>query len=140
MLLGASKLTVGRYGCTTTSLAMLSDYFKCYMSPKDIASHKDWYTKGANAGLVIWQALSFPKMAFLKREYGENDNAIQQAINDPNKAVILEVADSSHWVVAIKYSPLWKDYLIADPWTGTKVWAKSKYRNITGAAYFGKKF
>jgi len=143
--LGASKLTVGRYGCTTTCVSMLSDYFKCYMSPKEMAAHKDWYTKGTNGGLIIWQNLVFAHMGFIRREYGEHMSEIVKAIENPSLAVTLQVNDGQHWVAALRLPNLVErlahkgDVLVLDPWTGAKVWAKQKYKNITGAAYFGKK-
>ncbi len=49
--LGSSSLTMGRFGCTTTCLSMLSDYFRGYISPIQIAHNANNYTKD---GLVVW--------------------------------------------------------------------------------------
>ena len=113
---------------------MLSDYFNCFRSPLEIASNANNYTKD---GLIIWKNLNFDKMKFEWREYGRNDAKIKAALLDPSQAVILEVNDKSHWVVA--YSARWikpNDYWIIDPWTGKRCTLLSRYRNITGAAYF----
>jgi hypothetical protein len=136
--LGSSPLTIGRYGCTTTCISMLSDYFKCYKNPKEIAHNVANYTKD---GLIVWVNLKFDRMKFVRREYGRNDAKIDQALKNPNQAVILEVNNRSHWVVALRktWFGLGSDYLILDPWTGRKEYALKKYHNITGSAFFAKK-
>lgn len=135
--LGASNLTLGRWGCTTTAISMLSDYFNCFRSPLEIASNANNYTKD---GLIIWKNLNFDKMKFEWREYGRNDAKIKAALLNPNEAVILQVNDMAHWIVA--YSSRWVksgDYVIIDPWTGRKCTLLKNYHNITGAAYFSRK-
>lgn len=135
--LGASTLTVGRFGCTTTCLSMLSDYFKCYLTPKQIAHNSNNYTSD---GLIIWTHLNFEKMKFDWRGYNENKGQINEYLKDPKKAVILQVNNKQHWVVALRRSLVYKDdYVCFDPWTGKKCLAKRSYQNITGAAYFSKK-
>lgn len=135
--LGASQITVGRYGCTTTCISMLSDYFGCYKSPLELAHNANNYTKD---GLVLWQNFKFEKMKFDLREYGRNDAHILAALKDPNRAVILQVNDGAHWVVAYSTRVLRRgDYIIVDPWDGKKKSLLSAYKNITGAAYFSKK-
>ena len=134
--LGQSQLTLGRWGCTTTSMSMLTDYFGGYVDPPTLAHNVHNYTLD---GLVNWKALSFPTMRFEKREYGENMVGIQNAIRDPRKAVILQVNQGAHWVVAIRKALIGSDILIADPWDGTKCWAKKRYHDISGAAYFSRK-
>ena len=135
--LGASKLTVGRYGCTTTCISMLSDYFGSFRSPKDLAAVKSHYTKD---GLVLWPNMKFDKMQFIRREHGEPSlGSMMNTLNNPKTAVILQVNNGQHWVVALRKSRTSNDYLVLDPWTGTKVWAKAAYHNITGAAFFAAK-
>ena len=41
--LGESNLTINRWGCTTTALSMLSDYFQSYFK---------WYEKGCDSAYV----------------------------------------------------------------------------------------
>lgn len=134
--LGASTLTVGRWGCTTTCISMLSDYFGCYKSPVDISHNVNNYTKD---GLVIWKNLQFTKMKFDRREYGENAANILDALKDPNKAVILQVNHGAHWVVGLRKTLLGSDWVILDPWDGKKKNCKAAYFNVTGAAYFSRK-
>lgn len=127
-----SSLTIGRYGCTTTCISMLSDYFGDFYSPASVAQKKLQYTI---AGLIIWTSIAFEKFRFGRRTYGWNTAEIDASIKDPNKAVILEVANGSHWVVAIRKVPFSKHYFIVDPWDG-KVKTTLSYKNITGAAHF----
>lgn len=136
--LGASQLTVGRYGCTTTCISMLSDYFGGFVRPDEIAKRAENYTKD---GLVLWTKLELRKMRFEWREYQRNDAKIREALKDPNRAVILQVDDGAHWVVALRRTMLGlgNDYVCLDPWTGKKCDVLKTYRNITGAAFFNRK-
>lgn len=129
--LGLSSLTVGRYGCTTTCISMLSDYFGSYASPKIIAAHANYYTAD---GLVLWKNLQFKAFNFVERLFGFNESRIDASLKDPKTAVILEV-DNSHWVVAIGKVPFTHIYRIADPWDG-KTKFSTAYRRISGSAHF----
>lgn len=131
--LGASTLTIGRFGCTTTCVSMLSDYFGCFKSPPEIAHNVSNYTPD---GLIVWSRLTFARMQFVRRDYAEDKLAILDAIKDQNKAVMLQVNNGAHWVVALKRSLFGNDWIVADPWTGKKCGAKAAYHNVTGAAYF----
>lgn len=133
--LGQSKLTVGRYGCTTTCISMLSDYFKSFIDPGKLATATLKYTKD---GLIIWQSVdNIPHMKFEARMYGQKDAEIMASLKDPKKAVILQVNNGQHWVVALRRS-IWnkKDYTVLDPWTGKQCGALKIYHNITGSAHF----
>lgn len=112
---------------------MLSDYFKCFVSPKELAHNVHNYTKD---GLVVWKALSFKNFKFILRDHLEHATAIQTYMKDVDKAVMLEVNYGQHWVVAIRKTLFGNDYVVADPWTGKKCLAKATYHNVTGAAYF----
>ena len=133
--LGSSSLTLGRFGCTTTSVSMLTDYFGEWMTPKQMAHDVNWYTKD---GLILWKNLHFKNMKFDRREYGRNDYDIQAALKDPDRAVILEGNNHSQWVTALRKTLIGKSYVVADPWLGTKVDVLKVYKNITGAAYFSR--
>lgn len=133
--LGKSRLSVGRFGCVTTCISMLSDYFKSFFAPDTLATKTLSYTKD---GLIIWQSVdNIPHMKFEKRLYGQNDAEILASLKDRKKAVILQVNNGQHWVVALRRS-LWdkKDYIILDPWTGKQCSALKTYHNITGSAHF----
>lgn len=134
--LGQTSLTIGRYGCTTVCLSMLSDYFGGFQVPIKIAHNVNFYTP---EGFIKWLNLTFLSMKFERREYGENATNIQFALKDPDRAVILLVNDGQHWVVGMRKSLLGNDWIVADPWTGKKCAAKGVYHNVTGAAYFVRK-
>lgn len=132
--LGASSLTVGRYGCTTTCISMLSDYFGCYRNPGDLAKNAANYTPD---GLVNWSKLKFQFFSFKERVFGEQKPRILAAMKDPAQAVILQV-DGFHWVVGISKALLRDDWVIIDPWDGKKKNLKSSYKAVTGAAFFSR--
>lgn len=128
--LGQSTLTVGRFGCTLTSICDLSTYFGDNFNPLE-GVKKIQFTKD---GLILWNSCKFGHFAFERREYGRNDANIDKALKDPNGAVILNVANGSHWVVATGHSGTL--YKIFDPWLGDASTMKRYNNNITGAAYF----
>lgn len=131
--LGKTRFTIGRYGCTTTCISMLSDYFQCYQAPDAIAKQ---YVKYTMDGLIMWETLKLAHMAMELRIRSRDDQAIQQSLKDPSKAVILNVNNGAHWVVALSKDILSKDYWVLDPWDGKKKLACKTYRNITGSAHF----
>lgn len=138
--IGTTPFTIGKLGCTITCCSMLSDYFKGYLMPSTIAAHAEWFVEqGKEIGKIIWAALDFPTMRYAGRVYHRDDNAIKFALKDPDRAVMLEVADGSHWVVALRPTLFGNSYIVADPWTGTDVDVIKKYRNITGMAFFRRK-
>ncbi len=134
--LGNSRFTIGRYGCTTTAISMLSDYFKCFQSPDAIAKT---YAKYTLDGLIIWDSISLSRMAFETRIRARDDKSIQQSLKDPNRAVILNVNNGNHWVAAVSKVLLGNDYWVFDPWLGKKVKACATYKNIVGSTSFKTK-
>lgn len=136
--LGASNIDLYHYGCTTTCISMLSDYFGGRIFPDAIARTVSNYTPD---GLILWTKLQFAKMKFDWRGYGRDDKKIQEYLKDPNKAVILQVNDGKHWVVATRRTPPGpgSGHICVDPRTGKQCDVLKVYKNITGAAYFSKK-
>lgn len=134
--LGASTLTIAGWGCTTSSVAMIATYFGEAITPPMLAHNVHNYTKD---GLILWKNLSFKKMKFDYRYYTDDRKVIDAALKDPNKAVILQVNNGAHWVVAMRKTLLGNDYVILDPWTGKKSTAIGQYHNITGCAVFSRK-
>lgn len=131
--IGSSNLTIGRWGCTLTSIAMLSSYFGCPQTPLEIAHNAANFNK---EGLVVWKNLNFPCFQFVFRGYNESVSRIKDAMEDPDKAVLLQVNYGQHWVVGIRPKFFGRSYIVADPWDGKKVDVLAKYHNIMGAAYF----
>lgn len=126
-----SKLTLGRYGCTTTCIAMAGSYFGETLTPANVCD-KIKYTKD---GLILWDSCTFKRFKFYFREYGRKDVNIKNALLDRDLIVLLQVANGSHWVLATGYNSVNKVYKIADPWDGGRTTTK-RYGNITGASYF----
>lgn len=134
--LGKSKLTIGRYGCTTTAICMGLSAFGITLTPDVIAADPKSYTSD---GLILWQNLKLPQGWRLRARIQErNDNAIQASLKSSNEFVLLQVSDGAHWVLALNKTLLKNDYNIADPWFGDKRTACGAYRNITGSAHFIK--
>lgn len=148
--LGGTSYLMGRWGCTTCCVSMVGDWFGEYIAPEQLASHANLYNKD---GRIIWSQLNviFKHMEWVWRQYGASGPGfisaisaatyakIDAAIKDPNTAVILEVNNGSHWVVAARKTAWGNDYVVIDPLTGGKVYAKQRYHNITGAAFFKRK-
>ena len=99
--LGASSLSIGDYGCTSSMLAEINNRFGANATPADVAAHKEWYT---SAGLILWPKLDLKFAIFedMGRVYGFNEARVLEALNDPNnKAVGLEVnipKAGKHWL------------------------------------------
>lgn len=132
--IGQSNSILGKVGCTTTCLSMLSDYFGCYKSPAEIAHNVANYV----GDLVNWKALNFECMQG-QRLYGRSDVTIQNAINDPNKAIMLNVNSGAHWVAALRKTLFGNSYIVADPWTGKECDVIKTYHDIVGGAVFNRK-
>jgi len=133
--LGSSKLTMGRYGCLVTCLAMLTTYFKPDHTPGDILPQ----LRFTSNGLLYWNSAVFENFVFYQRVRVRQDAVIKEHLRDPNLAVVLEVANSSHWVVATNWQTYPASIGIADPWLGDRA-SMLRYNNdITGAAYFSRR-
>lgn len=137
--IGKTALTVGRWGCTLTSLSMLSSFYGCFKTPAELAKTLGLFTPG---GLLIWgmvEKVFGGKIKFVYR-YGQgdkvvrNDKAIRDSIlGSPKTSVILEVANHSHWVVAV--GVYGNDYMCVDPIDGQKKLVLKTFGNITGSAH-----
>lgn len=134
--LGKSSLTVGRWGCTTTCVSMLSDYFGQYVSPEKLAAKKELFTAD---GRIIWLRIkdTFTKFRFVYRYYTytkANSHILFDAISDPKKASLVTVDSDSHWLVPTRKSG--SDIIAADPWTGKDENLLKKYGRISGFVVF----
>lgn len=130
--IGNTQLTLKRVGCLITCVADLSTYFGDLFDPA-IVCDRCKFTPDAR---LIWASAVFPSFEFERREYGFNDEGIFAALEDPDRAVILQVNDGAHWVVATGWSIWHNCYKIADPLYGDRATIKRYHSNITGAAYF----
>jgi len=137
--LGRSWLTVGKFGCTSVCVSMLSDYFGEYKNPAQLAADKNLYT---SQGLLIWNQLNkiFKKFEWDGRRIRRYDRkAVLESLNNPNTACILEVNHGQHWVVPFRSLQNTEEILIIDPWTGRVGGAIGDYRGITGSSHFRRK-
>lgn len=130
-----SELTIGRFGCLITTIATLSLRYGESLTPSQVNSHCA-FTPG---GLLIWASCRFDNFVFVRRQYGRLDGEILAAQDSPDGAVVLQVANYSHWVLAIGYDTLTRLLLIADPWLGDETTMARYKDSITGAAYFKQK-
>lgn len=137
--IGKTFLTVGRWGCALTCVCMLTTYLAlqkknpALIVKPDVGVKKFSFDAG---GRIVWQSVTqkVPGLIFVERAFKEDKKRIADAIAGPNKAVLLNVANGAHWVVAIAVAQ--NDYVIVDPLGGGVCMAKSKYHNVVGAAYF----
>lgn len=145
--LGKTSLTVGRYGCTISSICAGLGYFGFDISPKVLAAQDSYTDKNYKdgEGLILWNKVILPGgFRMRSRIHGRNDDAIIASLKNPNEFVILEV-DNSHWVLAlstfgVNKLPLVNDYRMMDPWYGDNVWRTgARYKRITGSAHFTRK-
>ena len=138
--LGKSNQTIGRSGCTTTSLTMGLNYFGFPIQPPYIAN-QDTYTID---GYILWSKLDLPGSFKLIKRIGStetpirDDKAILESLRSTNGFVLLNVNHGTHWVLAL--SKVWfkNDYYVADPWLGDRRTACGAYQNIVGSAHFAR--
>lgn len=133
-LIGATKLTVGRWGCTLTCVSMLSSYYGCYKSPLELAKDRKLFNA---QGEIIWGELARVfggKIKFQIRRYGRDNKAILTSIlGSPKTAVIMQVANKSHWVVGT--GVYGTDFYCVDPLDGLKKLTLTTFGNITGSSH-----
>ena len=129
--LGISNTTIGGFGCTITSIAMLIG------TTPDVVNRELKRVGGyANGNLVIWSKVpvAFPQLIFIKRvNYYNNDDV------KANLPCLVEVdfdgspnTFGNHWIVFIGNQRL------LDPWTGQDR-PTSTYPILKGYAIYKKK-
>ena len=113
-------------------LNSVPDVKKVY--PDAFAKRKENYTKD---GLIIWNNLLLPgDFKFKWRYYGRNDKAIVASLKSPNEFALLQVANGTHWVLAMNKHLFANNYNVGDPWKGRKEVCLPLFKNITGSAHF----
>lgn len=132
---GSAGRPMAQIGCVVTAIAMLTTYFRPMRSPADVLRH----CRFTPDGRIIWASCNFENFRWYQRVYVRHDQGIKQHIKHPNLAVVLQVADRTHWVVGIGVPLFGGPLRIADPLLGDRA-SMSRYQdNITGAAYFIRK-
>ena len=110
--IGKSKSTIGRWGCTITSLSMASDYFKCYRDPAWMAKYLEFAVDK-----VIWSSIEKVLCFKFKWRYYKHEQKIfTEALRDPATVLLLNVKNGAHWVIATKKVPF--GYWVTDPLGG----------------------
>jgi hypothetical protein len=131
--IGKTKFTLGRWGCTITSLCMmLSKFTLAYPMPD--AAAKQW--KFDSSGRIIWKTTDFQFAKFIWRYAYNNVTAIEKYGNDPNKGVIVEV-DNYHWCCVNRV--VGGKPVLYDPLTGEELLDyRKRYKRITKTVCFDK--
>jgi ABC-type bacteriocin/lantibiotic exporter with double-glycine peptidase domain len=133
-LLGKSKYTIGRYGCTTCCVAEGAVYFgNSDIRPDDVAQ----LCKYTKEGLILWSSLDKVKLQLIKRGYLREDDFIKEALKNPTKVCMLQV-QGNHWVFVTGVSVL-GGYKIIDPWYGDNSTTRRYKNQVTGYAILGEK-
>jgi len=134
--IGKTKFTIGKLGCTITSICMIhSKFYRNYIKPHEAAG--EW--KFDSRGRIFWTSSDFTGMTFRWRGYANDKEVISEYANDPKKGVIVEVG-YKHWIAVGPKSILGLQRYY-DSWDGTwfyKGGLKKKYGRITGYALFEK--
>ena len=132
---GSHGRPMAQIGCVVTAVAMLSTYFHPDRDPSQILRHCDF----TEDGRIFWASCNFDNFRWYNRVYVRDDNTIKRHIADPNLAVLLHVANRTHWVVATAVSLLTGKVKIADPLYGDRATMNRYQDNINGASYFRRK-
>jgi len=107
-----TNLTIGRWGCTITSIAMALNYFKKDATPLKLASTLSF----TNDGYLIWSSLKQYEITPIRIRSADY-RRIDIALANPNEVALLEMrlGRGSHWAVALRKIPFSNHYVIADP-------------------------
>lgn len=134
LTLGKSPYTVYQYGCTTTCIAMFSDWYKEYKDPGTLAKSLTY----TNTGLLYWSSIAkvFKTITFKWRFYSHDKNLILTALKSKNDTVLLNVDRNKHWAAALYHVPF-TGYWCSDPWTKTN--RLYKYSEVGGGSILTRK-
>lgn len=145
--LGFSRLTIGGYGCTITSLAMLISRVENRSVRVDEVNDKlktlgNYHWKNNPSGaftnaLLVWKnvPLAYPSLKFIKRAY--NYSNVDVAFNVYIKGVPVMVEVNGAKIGAPRHWILFKGGGKAnDPWTGKEI--STSYYPLTGYSVYGK--
>jgi len=135
--MGKSNLTLGNYGCVTSSVATLGTWFGDKLTPEDYANNKSLYTSG---GLILWKQIEniSKNIKFLYRYYSFNKQLIDKyLLDDPKTAVLLNVDRGYHWVSALDKAS--GGYKCSDPYKFPAKDRVYKYSEISGFSVLQKK-
>lgn len=131
IMLGNTKYSINRWGCTTCSICMILSKYDSLITP-DFAAKKWKYT---DDGLIIWNQLFSNKVKFVQRLFGYDETFLKGWIKDKNNTAIIEV-NGCHWLAVDRYSIIGLNAI--DPLGGKPIRVFSKYKKITKMVLFTK--
>ena len=100
--LGHSGMSIGRWGCTTTSMCMLISKFTSeFPLPNEAARKWKYVNTGPDRGSLYWSS-DFSPLEFVKRGYWNNRQEIAKYANGQKTGVIISVNNNAHWVTVVK--------------------------------------
>jgi len=106
-----TDLRVGMYGCLICSIASISSYFGSNIGVQGVIDLTGFLPNGH----LIFRSGNYPDFKFDKILKGCDQNSIIEALNDPDRAVILGLNGGAHWVVACSIDIATGNLRIADP-------------------------
>jgi len=106
-----TDLRIGQYGCLICCIASLSTYFGQDIGVQGVIDLTGFMPNGH----LIWRSGIYPDFEFEKIIKGCDQNLIIDALNDPDRAVILGLNNAKHWVTATGINAETGDLFIADP-------------------------
>lgn len=133
--MGKSNCSLGRFGCTTCSICMISSKFGAHLPPP-VAAGKYVYTID---GLLDWSASDFSPLKFVARVRGYDEKRLKEWLKDSNNTAIINVKNRwipFHWVAADRFSIIGLNGF--DPIDGMPLRLKRKYE-ILGFALFSRR-
>src|SRR4030042_4080380 len=118
--IGKSASKIKDYGCTISSVSMLSDWYNCFSDPAWLAKNLSF-----QVDLILWKSIT-EKLCFrwTWRQYGYDENKILQSLEGKTTSCILQI-QKRHWVVGIR--KVGSYYLVADPWVPNRHFYHKKY-------------
>lgn len=133
---GKTTQTIGKYGCTITSLCNLINSFGYDETPNTV-NEKLTANNGYIGALLVWSAPQkiWPKIKFVWRGYNYDNVKVAYYVYFKKTPVLVEVngakiGGSRHWVLFVG------DGKMVDPWTGS-VSSTSTYP-LTGFSLYDK--
>lgn len=131
--IGKSNVTVGEKGCTITSICMALEKLRGYAAnPGDAA----YFWKFTADGKIIWNDSHFEGAKFIWRGYDADWSKISEFVMDENKAAIVAVNNSTHWLFVEGFTD--GTIEIIDPIDGQRYEGLPDKYKICGYALFEK--
>ena len=130
-LIKGTKLTLGRWGCTITSVCMAMRKAGFEITPPEAAKRFQFTPDG----LLKWTS-DFQPIKFVER-CSYDKKKLDDWLDIKSNYAILQV-DGFHWVFADRFNPLFGHLQAIDPLGGVPIKVLKKYKKITGMALFTK--